>query len=108
MKMKKTKNSITSAMSNTTYTNTFNPNTITTTTTGTSTSYTTLTPNYNNLTISPSFQPSAFSLSFSWDDRTVNISLKKGNDVFKLAKAFMKMLDNEGIEYDIKTNKKRR
>jgi len=103
--MKKTKNStpLTGTITTVSSSNTV----LTTTTTGTTT-YTNLTPNYNNLTISPSFQPSAFSLSFSWDDRTVNISLKKGNDVFKLAKAFMKMLDNEGIEYDIKTNKKRR
>ena len=105
MKMKKTKNStpLTGTITTASSSNTV----LTTTSTGTTT-YTNLAPNYNNLTISPSFQPSAFSLSFSWDNRTVNISLKKGNDIFKLANAFMKMLDNEGIEYDVKTNKKRK
>ena len=102
MTMKKTKNSIASAMSNIVYTNTINPN-ITTTTTGTNIN-TTISPNYSNLT----FQPTPFNIKFSWGGKEVNISLKNGNDIFKLANVFMKMLDNEDIEYNIETNKKRR
>jgi hypothetical protein len=107
MKMKKTKNSITSAMSNIVYTNTINPN-ITTTTTGTNIN-TTISPNYSNLTfqlIRMSSTP--FNIKLSWGGKEVNISLKNGNDIFKLANVFMKMLDSEGIEYNIETNKKRR
>ena len=105
MKMKKTKSSIplTGTVSNTTYTNTFNPNTITSTTTGT-TINTTISPNYSNLT----FQPTPFNIKFNWGGKEVNISLKSGNDIFKLANMFMKMLDSEDIDYNIETNKKRR
>lgn len=47
--------------------------------------------------------PNTFSVTFSWKNKSVDISLKEGNDVFKLATAFMNWLDSNDIEYDIKT-----
>lgn len=52
--------------------------------------------------------PSPFSLSFSWEGKTVNITLKNGNDVFKLANTFMEWLDKNEIEYNVKTSKKKK
>jgi hypothetical protein len=103
MKTKKAKNSV--PLTNTVITTSSSNTLLTTSGTTTTTNYT---YNPSQFSIAPTFQPSAFSLSFSWDDKTVNISLKNGNDIFKLANAFMKLLDNEGIEYDIKTNKNKR
>jgi hypothetical protein len=60
--------------------------------------------NSNQITI-PTYVSSPFSLSFSWGGKSVNITLANGNDVFKLANVFIKILKSEGIEYNIKTNK---
>jgi len=49
--------------------------------------------------------PTPFNIRFSWDDKEVDISLKDGNDVFKLANKFMKWLDMNEIEYNVKTRK---
>lgn len=52
--------------------------------------------------------PTPFNIRFSWDNKEVDISLKNGNDVFKLANAFMEWLDKNGIEYNVKTKNKRK
>lgn len=57
-------------------------------------------PNY--IYTSPS-KPSPFNIKFSWGDKEVNVSLKTGDDIFKLANAFMEWLDKNDIEYNIKT-----
>ena len=49
--------------------------------------------------------PTPFNIRFSWDDKEVDISLKDGNDIFKLANKFMKWLDMNEIEYNVKTRK---
>jgi len=77
-----------------------------TSTTWTTTSINT-TPLYTNYTYTPP-NTSPFSLSFSWEGKSVNIELKNGNDVFKLANAFMEWLDKNGIEYNVKTKNKRK
>jgi hypothetical protein len=79
-------------------------NTNTTTTWATSTN---TTPLYTNYTYKPP-QSSPFSLSFHWEDKSVNISLKNGNDIFKLANAFMEWLDKNEIEYEVKTSGKKK
>jgi hypothetical protein len=59
---------------------------------------------FNNYTFKGTkVQPSTFNIIFSWENRDVTISLKEGNDVFKLADAFTKWLDDNDIKYDIKT-----
>ena len=52
--------------------------------------------------------PQPFNMGFSWEDKSVNITLKNGNDIFKLANAFMEWLDKNEIEYDVKTSKKKK
>jgi hypothetical protein len=52
--------------------------------------------------------PTPFNIKFSWDNKEVDISLKDGNDIFKLANAFMEWLDTNEIEYNVKTNGKRK
>jgi len=84
-----------------------NSNSSTTTWTSSSSTsiYTTANPYlYNSIKVNQS----PFSLSFSWEDKTVNITLKDGNDIFKLANIFMKLLDDNGIEYKVKTSGKRK
>ena len=50
--------------------------------------------------------PTPFHINFSWDGKTVDVTLKNGNDIFKLANAFTKWLDKNKIEYNIKTSKR--
>lgn len=71
------------------------------TTISSNTQYTNISPNLYSF--SPTYQPSTFSVTFSWDGREVNVSLKTGDDVFKLANAFMEWLDKNDIEYNVKT-----
>jgi len=52
-------------------------------------------------------KPIPFNVEFSWDNKSVDIRLKNGNDIFKLANAFMEWLDANEIEYDVKTKKKK-
>jgi hypothetical protein len=59
---------------------------------------------YTGITV----EPTPFNISFVWDDKDVSIKLKNGNDIFKLARIFTEILDKNNIEYDIKTNKKRK
>ena len=47
--------------------------------------------------------PTPFHINFSWDGKTVDVTLKNGNDIFKLANAFMEWLDTNEIEYNVKT-----
>ena len=44
-----------------------------------------------------------FNIRFSYGGKSVNISLLKGNDIFKLAKVFENILTENGIEYDVET-----
>ena len=59
-------------------------------------------PNIGNVGIGLT-KPTPFHINFSWDGKTVDVTLKDGNDVFKLANAFMKWLDTNEIEYSVKT-----
>lgn len=94
-------NTITNSNSSTTTWTTTSSNPVWTTTTTTATTNPYL---YNSLKINPN----PFSFSFSWDNKTVSITLKDGNDIFKIANAVMKLLDNNGIEYKVKTSGKRK
>jgi hypothetical protein len=85
-------------------------NTTLTTSSGT-TSYTQYNPNIGNTFIYQGVvlrTPTPFNIRFSWDNKEVDISLKNGNDVFKLANAFMEWLDKNGIEYNISTSSKKK
>ena len=99
--MSKSKNTITGTVSNT----------ITTTgtpiyNTGTSSANTLIANPY--LYSSPTIEPTPFMISFSWDGKDVTVSLKNGKDIFKLARIFTEILDANNVEYNIKTNKKRK
>jgi hypothetical protein len=104
--MSKSKNTITGTVSNTI------------TTTGTpvwntgASSANTLIANpylYSSPTIEPTpIEPTPFMISFSWDGKDVTVSLKNGKDIFKLARIFTEILDTNNVEYNIKTNKKRK
>lgn len=75
---------------------------------------TTSTTWYHNPNITNQFiyntTPTPFNINFSWDGKTVDVTLKNGNDIFKLANAFMEWLDKNEIDYSVKTKgrKKRR
>jgi hypothetical protein len=56
----------------------------------------------------PSIDPTPFCINFKWDDKEVDVTLKNGNDIFKLANAFMEWLDKNEIEYSIKTNSRKK
>jgi len=45
--------------------------------------------------------PLPFNIRFSYGGKSTNISLLKGDDVFKLAKVFENILTENGIEYDV-------
>jgi hypothetical protein len=53
-------------------------------------------------------KPTPSNVVFSWEDKSVDVSLKNGNDIFKLANAFMEWLDKNEIEYNVKTKDKRK
>lgn len=74
-------------------------------TTSTNTAYY---PNIGNQFVYQGSGPTPFHINFSWDGKTVDVCLKNGNDIFKLANAFMKWLDTNKIEYNIKTTGKRK
>ena len=74
----------------------------------TSTSHTIYNPNIGNQFVYQGVKPTPFNISFSWDDKSVTVTLKDGNDIFKLAKAFMEWLDKNEIEYNVKTKNKKR
>jgi hypothetical protein len=61
----------------------------------------------STFTFSPIVQPAPFSIMFSWGSKEVNVSLKNGEDIFRLAKVFMKILEDNNIEYNIKTKGKK-
>jgi TATA-box binding protein (TBP) (component of TFIID and TFIIIB) len=97
----------TRTIKNITGTTTTNSNSTLTTINGTSTS-TYYNPNIGNTYIYQGNTPPPFSINFSWDGKSVNISLKNGNDIFKLANAFMEWLDKNEIEYEVKTSGKKK
>ena len=109
--MSKSKNKITSsaltgnaALAGNTITTTGTP--IYNTTSGTTTN-TTIVSNpyvYSGATI----EPTPFMITFAWDGKDVTVSLKNGKDIFKLARIFTEILDANNVEYNIKTNKKRK
>jgi len=53
-------------------------------------------------------KPTPFNIKFAWDNKEVDVSLKNGNDIFKLANTFMEWLDANEIEYDVKTKRQRK
>ena len=55
------------------------------------------TKSYTKLAI----QPTPFSMTFSWQDDQVTVKLVNGEDVFKLADIFSKMLTENNIEHKI-------
>jgi hypothetical protein len=71
---------------------------------------TTYTPNIGNTFVynGPSIDQQPFNIRFNWDNKEVVVSLKDGNDVFKLANKFMKWLDMNEIEYNVKTRKRKK
>jgi|694.fasta_scaffold01076_60 hypothetical protein len=73
-------------------------------TTSTSTHYN---PNIGNQFVYNN-EPTPFHINFSWDGKTVDVTLKNGNDIFKLANAFMEWLDKNEIDYSVKTKGKRK
>jgi hypothetical protein len=77
------------------------------TATSTNTAYT---PNISNQFVykGPSIEQQPFSMRFNWDNKEVVISLKDGNDVFKLANALTNWLDKNKIEHNVKTIKRKR
>ena len=72
--------------------------------TSTDTAYT---PNIGNQFVYDT-TPTPFHINFSWDGKTVDVALKNGNDIFKLANAFMDWLDKNEIDYNVKTKGKRK
>ena len=62
----------------------------------------------NNTFIYNGVKPLPFSITFAWDGNDVSISLKNGDDIFKLARILTEILEANNIEYNIKTNKKRK
>ena len=75
--------------------------------TSTNTAYT---PNIGNTFVynGPTIDQQPFNIRFNWDNKEVVVSLKDGNDIFKLANKFMKWLDMNEIEYNVKTKNKRK
>ena len=73
-------------------------------TTSTSTHYN---PNIGNQ-LCKVYKIKTAAINFSWDNKSVDVSLKNGNDIFKLANAFMEWLDKNEIEYNVKTKDKRK
>lgn len=67
-------------------------------------------PNIGNQFVynGPTIEPQPFHINFSWDGKTVDVCLKNGNDIFKLANVFMEWLDTNEIEYNVKTKGKRK
>jgi hypothetical protein len=57
--------------------------------------------------VSPTYKPLPFSIMFSYESKEVSVSLKNGEDIFRLAKVFMKILEDNNIEYNIKTKGKK-
>lgn len=51
---------------------------------------------------SSSFQPSAFSISFNWQNKTKTITLENGEDVLKLADVAAMLMKINNIPYKIK------
>jgi len=47
-------------------------------------------------------QDAPFSVFFMWKDEMVTVTLKKGEDIFKLAKAYENLLKKQGIPYTVK------
>jgi hypothetical protein len=68
------------------------------------------TPNIGNQFVyyGSTIDPTPFHIKFSWDEKTVDVTLKDGNDIFKLANALTKWLDKNKIEYNIKTSKRKK
>lgn len=60
-------------------------------------------PNIGNQFVYQGSEPTPFHINFSWDGKTVDVTLKNGNDIFKLANAFMDWLDKNEIDYNVKT-----
>ena len=88
-----------------------NPGTVLTTSNGTVFSTTSTNtayyPNIGNKFVYDT-TPTPFHINFSWDGKIVDVTLKDGNDIFKLANAFMEWLDTNKIEYNVKTKGKRK
>ena len=74
-------------------------------TTSTNTAYY---PNIGNQFVYQGSDPTPFHINFSWDGKTVDVTLKNGNDIFKLANAFTKWIDKNKIEHSIKTSKRKK
>ena len=98
-------------MARNTITTNNNPGTVLTTSSGTvfsaTSTNTTYYPNIGNQFVYDT-TPTPFHINFSWDGKIVDVTLKDGNDIFKLANAFMEWLDTNEIEYNVKTKGKRK
>ena len=69
----------------------------------TTSTHTYFNPNIGNQFVYNTPPPTPFNINFSWDGKSVDVSLKNGNDIFKLANAFMDWLDKNEIDYSVKT-----
>ena len=98
-------------MAKKTITTSNNPGTVLTTSSGTvfsaTSTNTAYIPNIGNQFVYNT-TPTPFHINFSWDGKTVDVTLKDGNDIFRLANAFMEWLDTNKIEYNVKTKGKRK
>ena len=74
----------------------------------TTSTHTYFNPNIGNQFVYNTPPPTPFHINFSWDGKTVDVTLKNGNDIFKLANAFMEWLDKNEIDYSVKTKGKKR
>jgi hypothetical protein len=46
-------------------------------------------------------EPQPFGITFYWQDKSIKITLKNGEDTLKLGREFANFLDNVKIEYTI-------
>lgn len=65
-------------------------------------------PNIGNNFIYQGYDPTPFNIKFNWGGKEVDVRLKNGNDIFKLASTFMEWLSKNEIEYEVKTSGKRK
>ena len=46
-------------------------------------------------------EPKPFGVTFTWQDKSVNITLKNGEDLLKIATMLSSLLTYNGIEHDL-------
>jgi hypothetical protein len=64
-----------------------------------------MTPKPLNLHLGSKINPENFSITFAWNDIRKTITLKNGEDVLKLSTIYMRLLNENNIEFDLSTEK---